>query len=35
VYIYEGTAADVDNIIKPIQDALKGLAYEDDEQVTA
>lgn len=34
VYLYEGTAADVDNIIKPIQDALKGLVYADDEQVT-
>lgn len=34
VYFYEGAGADVDNIIKPIQDALKGLAYEDDEQVT-
>jgi hypothetical protein len=33
-YLYKGTAADVDNIIKPIQDALKGLVYIDDGQVT-
>jgi hypothetical protein len=33
-YLYKGTAADVDNIIKPIQDALKGLVYMDDGQVT-
>ena len=34
VYLYEGTGMDVDNIIKPIQDALKGLVYRDDEQAT-
>lgn len=28
-----GRPADVDNIIKPIQDALVGLVYEDDHQV--
>jgi crossover junction endodeoxyribonuclease RusA len=34
VYYYEGEALDVDNMIKPIQDALKGLIYEDDCVVT-
>lgn len=33
-YFYEGSALDVDNIPKPILDALKGLVYLDDEQVT-
>ena len=33
-YLYEGASADVDNIIKPIQDAMNGLVYADDEQVT-
>ena len=32
-YFYENEAPDVDNIIKPIQDALVGLVYEDDAQV--
>ena len=32
-YYYEGDAPDVDNVIKPIQDALKGLVYKDDTQV--
>lgn len=32
-YYYDGESPDVDNIIKPIQDALIGLAYEDDGQV--
>lgn len=32
-YYYEGSSPDVDNIIKPIQDALVGLVYVDDEQV--
>ncbi|SRR5712691_9138697 len=35
-HFYDGTngrPADVDNIIKPIQDALKGLVYLDDHQV--
>jgi crossover junction endodeoxyribonuclease RusA len=35
VYYYDMTTAlDVDNIIKPIQDALIGLVYTDDRQVT-
>lgn len=33
-YYYEGAALDVDNMIKPIQDALIGLVYDDDRQVT-
>ncbi len=33
-YFYENEAPDVDNIIKPIQDALIGLVYEDDAQVS-
>ena len=33
VYYYEGDAPDVDNVIKPIQDALKGVVYVDDAQV--
>ena len=33
-YYYETMAPDVDNIIKPIQDALIGLVYADDRQVT-
>lgn len=32
-YYYEGDSPDVDNIIKPIQDALNGVVYEDDRQV--
>jgi hypothetical protein len=31
-YVNEA-AADLDNIVKPIQDALQGLVYDDDEQV--
>lgn len=31
-YVY-APAADLDNIIKPLQDALKGIAFEDDVQV--
>jgi len=31
-YVY-APAADLDNIVKPIQDALKGVAYDDDIQV--
>jgi crossover junction endodeoxyribonuclease RusA len=34
VYLYEEAALDVDNIIKPIQDALVGLAFSDDSIVT-
>jgi len=33
-YFYVSEAPDVDNIIKPIQDALVGLVYTDDTQVT-
>ena len=33
VYYYEGDTPDVDNVIKPIQDALKGVVYVDDAQV--
>jgi crossover junction endodeoxyribonuclease RusA len=32
-YFYETEAPDVDNIIKPIQDALNGIVYVDDTQV--
>jgi Holliday junction resolvase RusA-like endonuclease len=32
-YYYEGDTPDVDNIIKPIQDALIGIIYIDDSQV--
>lgn len=34
VYYYEGEALDIDNMVKPIQDALVGLVYSDDSQVT-
>lgn len=33
-YFYEGVPADVDNIPKPIPDAMKGLVYVDDGQIT-
>jgi crossover junction endodeoxyribonuclease RusA len=33
-YYFDAVAMDVDNIIKPIQDAMIGLAYVDDDQVT-
>ena len=33
-YFYQQASPDVDNIPKPILDALKGLVYMDDEQVT-
>ncbi len=33
-YFYDRDTIDVDNIIKPIQDAIIGLAYIDDAQVT-
>lgn len=33
-YFYDSISMDVDNIPKPISDALKGLAYLDDEQMT-
>lgn len=32
-YFYENDSPDVDNIIKPIQDALIGLIYVDDDQI--
>ena len=33
-YFYDSFEMDVDNIVKPIQDALIGLAYIDDGQIT-
>ncbi|MEH2083567.1 MAG: RusA family crossover junction endodeoxyribonuclease [Nostoc sp.] len=33
-YFYDSVQIDVDNIVKPIQDAIIGLAYVDDEQVS-
>jgi Holliday junction resolvase RusA-like endonuclease len=33
-YFYESISIDIDNIPKPILDALKGLVFLDDEQVT-
>lgn len=33
-YFYDSVSMDVDNIVKPIQDAIIGLAYVDDNQVT-
>lgn len=33
-YFYEGSALDVDNMLKPIQDALIGIALDDDKHVT-
>lgn len=34
VYLCESSPADIDNIIKPIQDALVGLVFEDDSLVS-
>jgi crossover junction endodeoxyribonuclease RusA len=34
IYFYEGASLDTDNIVKPIQDALIGLVYNDDHQIT-
>src|SRR6516225_10262980 len=34
VYLYDEAAPDVDNIMKPILDALIGIAYPDDAMVT-
>ncbi len=34
VYLYDEAALDVDNFIKPIQDALAGLAFSDDSVIT-
>ena len=33
-YLYDGAPVDVDNMAKPILDALSGLVYEDDSQVS-
>ena len=33
-YFYNSVSLDVDNILKPIQDAIIGLAYVDDNQIT-
>lgn len=34
VYLCDSSPADIDNIIKPIQDALVGLVFDDDSQVS-
>jgi crossover junction endodeoxyribonuclease RusA len=34
IYVYDEVALDVDNILKPIQDALVGLVFPDDSLVT-
>ena len=34
VYLYDRDPVDTDNIVKPIQDALKGLVYDDDSLIT-
>jgi crossover junction endodeoxyribonuclease RusA len=34
VYLYDTDPVDIDNIVKPIQDALIGLVYEDDVLIT-
>jgi crossover junction endodeoxyribonuclease RusA len=34
VYLYDRDPLDADNIIKPIQDSLRGLVYDDDSLVT-
>ena len=33
-YVYANIAIDLDNLAKPILDALKGLVFRDDEQIT-
>ena len=33
-YYFKGEALDVDNMPKPILDAMKGLVYADDDQIT-
>lgn len=33
-HVCAGVSSDLDNLAKPVLDALKGLAYEDDGQVT-
>jgi crossover junction endodeoxyribonuclease RusA len=32
-YFYDGAALDVDNMVKPILDAIGGLVYDDDKQI--
>jgi len=34
VYLCDDSPADIDNIIKPIQDAMVGVVYEDDIQIS-
>jgi crossover junction endodeoxyribonuclease RusA len=34
IYVYDEVALDIDNILKPIQDALVGLVFPDDSLVT-
>jgi crossover junction endodeoxyribonuclease RusA len=34
MYFYDGVAMDLDNLPKPILDALKGLVYLDDDRIT-
>ncbi|TOD58963.1 hypothetical protein CGJ61_23085 [Vibrio parahaemolyticus] len=34
VYLCDDSPADIDNIIKPIQDAMVGVVYEDDVQIS-
>ncbi len=34
VYYYDGAPLDVDNMLKPIQDALNGIVYVDDAQIS-
>ena len=33
-YYHDGAPLDVDNMLKPVQDALTGIAYADDGQLT-
>lgn len=33
-HVFAGASSDLDNLAKPVLDALQGLAYEDDGQVT-
>jgi crossover junction endodeoxyribonuclease RusA len=33
-YVFAEVAVDLDNLAKPVLDALKGLVYEDDGQIT-
>ncbi len=33
-HVFPGASGDLDNLVKPVLDALKGLAYEDDRQIT-